>query len=112
MTIPPRASRTTYSPDPPWATDLSILAVGPALPPPIIPHRGPTPRLPGWLRCFAARGWLSYVRLGQEIIRSADFGAILHRMVRWLAGYLWPRTPLWRLWQLRYRLRHWWFDSS
>jgi len=109
----PTSSATASTPRvPDWATDLSILDVGPALPPPVLPHRGQTPRLPEWLRVFAARGWLSYVRLGKEVIGAVDFHQILRRMVRWLACYLWPRTPIWRTWQLRYRIRHWWFDSS
>lgn len=96
---------------PEWANDPAILDQGPSQPPPVLPHRGPTPKLPGWLRCFAARGWLSYVRLGREILCSADFHHILQRMVRWLAHYLWPTTPLWRRYQLRYRILHWWTTS-
>ncbi len=120
---PTTSSATLSQPpglDPEWATDPSLRSgqalarvdLGPSQPPPVLPHRGPTPKLPEWLRCFAARGWLSYVRLGREIIRSPDFHQILQRMVRWLAGYLWPATPLWRPYQLRYRTRHWWFDTS
>ncbi|MDO8690251.1 MAG: hypothetical protein Q7R39_09635 [Dehalococcoidia bacterium] len=99
-------------PYPEWASDPTVWDLGPSAPPPVLPHRGPTPKLPAWLRLFAARGWLSYVRLGKEIIFSVHFHQILHRMVRWLASYLWPREPAWRPWQLRYRIRHWWFDSS
>src|SRR5712692_17896 len=45
---------------------------GPALPPPVLPHRGPIPRLPTGLRRFAVRGWLSYIRLGLEVLRAPD----------------------------------------
>ncbi len=87
---------------------------GPSLPPPVIPHRGERPKLPDWMKLFAARGPLSYVRLGMEILRTLPFIEIPHRMVRWLADYLRPWTPPWRHWQRRYRLHHWhcWIHSS
>lgn len=85
---------------------------GPASPPPVIPHRGETPKLPKWMRPFAARGHLSYVRLGLEVLRSAGFGHILPRLVRWLADYLSFCTPSWRPYQIRYRLKNWWADTS
>jgi hypothetical protein len=69
---------------------------GPALPPPVLPHRGPTPRLPQGLRRFAVRGWLSYVRLGLEVLRAPDLRPLILRALRWLGTYLWPYTPLWR----------------
>jgi hypothetical protein len=114
--VPPPAlpppTRPANSGTPTWAVDPRIWQAGPCMPPPVLPHRGPTPKLPDWMCCFAARGWLSYVRLGKEIIATAHFRHVLQRMVRWLANYLWSRTPLWRPWQLRYRLHHWWCDSS
>lgn len=80
----------------------------PCLPPPVLPHRGPTPKLPPWMKRFAARGHLSYVRLGLEVIRAEDLGWVLRRMVHWLARFLWLWTPLWRPWQHRYRrLQRW-----
>ncbi len=112
LTSPSTPPKPASLPYPEWASDLHSLDAGPSAPPPVLPHRGSTPKLPEWLRLFAARGWLSYVRLGKEIIFSTAFHQLLHRMVRWLAGYLWPKTPTWLPWQLRYRLRHWWFDSS
>ncbi|HLE04702.1 MAG TPA: hypothetical protein VI729_08875 [Anaerolineales bacterium] len=117
--LPQAASPSTPAPAksagswiPEWASDPAILREGPAMPPAIIPHRGQTPQLPRWMRRFTARGWLSYVRLGLEVLRSGDLGQIVRRMVRWLASYLWPWTPRWRAWQVRYRMRHWWIDSS
>jgi hypothetical protein len=94
-------------PLPSWMSDLEP-EEGPVSPPPVIPHRGKTPRLPSWIRPFAARGMLSYVRLGLEILRCPDPPPILHHMLRWLASYLWIWTPLWRPHQIRYRLAHWW----
>ncbi|RPJ39165.1 MAG: hypothetical protein EHM35_02995 [Planctomycetaceae bacterium] len=88
------------------------LLSGPGFAPPIVAHRGARPKLPTWMKRFAARGPLSYVRLGLEVLRSPDLGWVARRMVRWLAAYLWPLTPLWRPWQLRYRFRRWWLDSS
>lgn len=85
---------------------------GPASPPPVIPHRGETPKLPRWMRPFAARGHLSYVRLGLEVLRSVGFGHLLSRLVRWLADYLSFWTPSWRPYQIRYRLKNWWADTS
>lgn len=95
-----------------YLNDPDSLFGGPASPPPIVPHRGERPKLPSWMKRFAARGPLSYVRLGLEVLRSQDLGWIARRMVRWLAAYLWSSTPLWRPWQLRYRFRRWWLDSS
>ncbi len=96
----------------PWMRDPSISGLGPAMPPPIVPHRGETPKLPPWMRPFAARGLLSYVRLGLEVLRSEHLLPLLHRLMDWLGGYLWSRTPNWRPLQIRYRLQHWWADSS
>jgi DDE family transposase len=83
-------------------------AAEPALPPPVQPHRGPTPRLPAGLRRFAVRGWLSYVRLGLAVLRAPALRALIRRALGWLGTYLWPYTPLWRPWQERYRRRRWW----
>jgi hypothetical protein len=85
--------------------------LGPALPPPVVPHRGPRPPLPAWMKRFAARGPLSYVRLGCEVLRAPDLTDLIARLCRWLATYLWPHTPLWRPWQRRYRLRHGWLAA-
>jgi len=85
---------------------------GPALPPPVLPHRGPTPRLPGGLRRFAVRGWLSYIRLGLEVLRAPDLLALVRRALHRLGSYLWPYTPLWRPRQERYRRLHWWPDAA
>lgn len=85
---------------------------GPSSPPPVVPHRGETPKLPDWMRRFAARGHLSYVRLGLEVLRVPDLRYVLRNLVRWLGDYLRFCTPLWRPYQIRYRLRHWWADSS
>lgn len=87
---------------------LDLLDQGPAQPPSPIPHRGSTPKLPSWMRRFAARGHLSYIRLGMEILRTQDLVHLVRRAVRWLGLYLWRLSPLWRRWQIRYRLRHWW----
>jgi hypothetical protein len=92
----------------PNAHAWDLLDQGPAQPPSIIPHRGPPPKLPSWVRRFAARGHLSYVRLGMEILRTQDLVHLVRRAVRWLGLYLWRLSPLWRPWQIRYRLRHWW----
>jgi hypothetical protein len=88
------------------------VAPSPPLPPPVVPHRGAKAKVPGWMRRFAARGPLSYVRLGLEVLRCADLGHILYHLVGWLGEYLWLWRPLWRPWQLHYRLKHWWLDSS
>jgi hypothetical protein len=85
---------------------------GPALPPPVLPHRGATPRLPRGLRRFAVRGWLSYVRLGLEVLRAPDLRALIRRALHWLGTYLWSYTPLWRPRQERYRRLHWWPDAA
>lgn len=92
----------------PNTEDMELLAQGPAQPPPVIPHRGPTPPLPAWMRRFAVRGHLSYVRLGMEILRALDLGSLVRRAVRWLAIYAWTWRPMWRPWQIRYRLKNWW----
>ena len=86
----------------------SLPEQGPAAPPPVLPHRGGDTPLPRWMRRFAARGQLSYARLGLEVLRAPDLGAILRRLVHWLGAYLTPVAPLWRRRQIRYRLRHWW----
>ena len=96
-TAPPMASPPT-----------PLLGQGPAPPPPVCPHRGGAPTVPPYLRRFTARGPLSYVRLGLEVIRAPDLAPILRRLVHWLGIYLWTATPLWRRYQVRYRLRHWW----
>ncbi len=85
---------------------------GPCLPPPVLPHRSPKIKVPRWMRRFAAWGHLSYVRLGLEVLRAPELGAIVRHLIRWLSDYLDPWTPLWRPWQIRYRRRHWWADSS
>jgi hypothetical protein len=85
---------------------------GPGVPPPILPHRGPRLPLPTWMKRFAARGPLSYVRLGWEVLDADDLTLILQRLLAWLAAYLSAWLPLWRPWQLRYRQRHGAFDSS
>jgi hypothetical protein len=89
-----------------------LLDQGPSLPPPVLPHRGPTPRLPAWLRRFATLGGLSYIRLGLEVLRAPDLRWLVRRAVRWLGLYLWTTTPLWRPWQDRYRRLHWWPDAA
>ena len=90
----------------------ALLDQGPSMPPPVLPHRGPTPPLPPWMRRFATRGWLSYIRLGLEVLRAPDLRWLVRRAVRWLALYLWSATPLWRPWQDRYRRLHWWPDAA
>ena len=102
----PLPSLEHAAPNSPIACQL--LDQGPAQPPPVIPHRGPTPELPPWMRRFAVRGWLSYVRLGLEVLRTQDLNRLVHRLARWLGIYFWPSSPLWRPAQLRYRLKHWW----
>jgi hypothetical protein len=90
----------------------ALLALGPSQPPPVLPHRGPTPPLPPWMRRFATRGWLSYVRLGLEVLRATDLAWLVRRAIRWLTLYLWASLPLWRPWQDRYRRVHWWPDAA
>jgi hypothetical protein len=80
---------------------------GPDFVPAVIAHRGDRPKLPSWMRRFAARGPLSYVRLGLEILRSPDLLHIAQRLVRWLAAYLSIWNPPWNRRQIRYRLKHW-----
>ena len=92
----------------PNCPDLDLLEHGPAQPPPVIPHRGPKLRLPHWLRRFAVRGYLSYVRLGMEVLRDKHFTLLVRRTVRWLGLYFWISTPFWLPWHRRYRLKHWW----
>jgi hypothetical protein len=96
---------------PPMAAPVApLLRQGPARPPPVCPHRGPPPAIPPYLRRFTARGPLSYVRLGLEVLRAPDLGRILLRLAHWLGIYLWPHAPPWRPYQIRYRLRHWWAE--
>jgi hypothetical protein len=103
--LPPPQTRTDL-------TDSTILAQGPADPPPIVPHRGTPPKPPPWLKRFVAWGPLSYVRLGREVLRSPDLRPIVARLTRWLTAYLWSWAPLWHPPQVRYRLRSWWAGSS
>ena len=93
---------------PPDHPDFDLLDHGPAQPPPAIPHRGPPLRLPPWMRRFAVRGSLSYVRLGMEVLRDKHLAALVRRTVRWLGLYLWTLTPIWLPRHLRYRRKHWW----
>jgi hypothetical protein len=93
---------------PPDCPDLDLLDHGPALPPPVIPHRSPQLRLPHWMRRFAVRGYLSYVRLGMEILRDPHLTPLVRRMVRWLGLYFWILRPFWRARHRRYRFQHWW----
>jgi hypothetical protein len=93
-------------------TDPSLLAHGPADPPPVVPHRGERPKAAPWLKRFVAWGPLSYVRLGREVLRAADLLPIIQQLTRWLAAYLWSWVPLWRPAQLRYRLHAWWANTS
>lgn len=92
----------------PDADPAAFWEQGPAAPPPVVPHRGPRSPLPVWMRRFAARGPLSYVRLGLEILRTPDLADLVRRAVRWLALFTWRWRPNWRPWQERYRLAHWW----
>lgn len=108
----PQAENETTGASPGASSKPTPPDEGPASPPPVLPHRGQTPKVPPWMRPFAARGHLSYVRLGLEVLRSHGLGDILHRMVRWLGDYLSFWTPLWRDYQIRYRLKNWWVDSS
>ncbi|HZS01214.1 MAG TPA: transposase [Chloroflexota bacterium] len=85
-----------------------VLEPGPAQPPPAVPHRGPATAAPPWMRRFVARGPLSYVRLGLEVLRAPDLAYLVRRLARWLGVYLWSWAPRWRPYQRRYRLRHWW----
>ncbi len=91
-----------------WGPDAPLPPPDPALPPPVQPHRPGSAQPPPWMRRFAVRGQLSYVRLGFEVLRAPDLAAIVQRAVAWLGAYLWSKTPLWRPRQLRYRQRHWW----
>jgi hypothetical protein len=95
---------------PPMSDRLELLDEGPGMVPPPIPHRWQAP-LPDWMRRFAVRGPVSYVRAGLEVLRSPGLEVLVRRLVHWLGIYLWTRTPHWRPHQLRYRLRHWWLDS-
>jgi hypothetical protein len=105
-------SDRTIAPCPEPGCDSSPVEDGPACPPAVLPHRGEVPKLPKYMRRFAARGHLSYVRLGLEVLRSGDLGHIVRRMAHWLRDYLSVWTPSWRPYQVRYRLKHWWVDSS
>ena len=60
------------------------------------------------MRRFAARGALSYLRRGAEVLRAPDLARIVRRCVRWLGIYLWVWTPRWYPWQCRYRGKRWW----
>jgi Transposase DDE domain len=93
---------------PPDCPDRTLLDHGPALPPPTCPHRSSQSTAPTWLRRFTARGPLSYVRLGMEVLRDHHYGRLVRRVVRWLGLYLWIATPIWSPQQLRYRRQHWW----
>jgi hypothetical protein len=92
----------------PNSDDIDLLDHGPAQPPLVVPHRGPRPMLPRWMRRFATRGPLSHVRLGMEILRSNKLADLVRRMARWLGIYLWTKTPMGFPWHVRYRLAHWW----
>jgi hypothetical protein len=107
--VPPSALDTV---PPGTAPTPELLDLGPSMPPAVLPHRGPVPRLPRWLRRFATRGYLSYIRLGLEVLRAPDLRWLVRRAVRWLGLYLWSATPLWRPWQDRYRRLHWWPDAA
>ncbi|MCK4471198.1 MAG: hypothetical protein KAW49_05365, partial [Anaerolineae bacterium] len=82
-------SPTPLEQDLPNTDAVELLDQGPAQPPPVIPHRGPTPKLGSWMRRFAVRRHLSYVRLGMEILRTGDLANLVRRAIRWLAMYLW-----------------------
>ena len=115
--LPATAAEPLPPPPPPLPTrddltDLALLDQGPADPPPIVPHRGAQPKPPPRLKRFVARGPLSYVRLGREVLRAPDLLPIVARLVRWLTVYLWSWTPLWHPAQLRYRLHAWWANTS
>ncbi len=99
-------------PAPPAVAAAAAALLPPAQPPPVLPHRGRTPPVPAWMRRFAARGHLSYVRLGLEVLRAPDLHGVVQRLVWWLAHYLWPHTPLWLPWQRRYRRRHAWLAAA
>src|SRR5438477_4758176 len=90
---------------------VPLLEQGPALPPPVQPHRGPQPKLAAWEKRFAARGHLSYVRLGCEVLRAPDLGGIVRRLAHWVGIFLWCFAPAWSRRQRRYRRRTWW-DTS
>ena len=101
----PRVSPEAPLPEAYWTA-------GPALPPPVQPHRPGSSPPPTWMRRFAVRGWLSYVRLGLEVLRAPDLTELVRRVVRWLGFHLWPTVPLWRPRQARYRRLHWWPDAA
>ena len=111
LATPPADPALAAAP-PTTAQDSPLLDQGPALPAPAWPHRGPPHRLPAWMRRFAARGPLSYVRLGFEVLVAADLAHVVRRCVRWLGIYLSLRSPLWYPWQRRYRLKHWWPQAA
>lgn len=94
---------------PPDSQLSSEIARGaPALPPHPSPHRGPSQPLPAWMKRFAVRGPLSFVRLGLEVLRLPDLLAIVCRLVHWIGIWLWPYAPPWTSRQLAYRRSHWW----
>jgi hypothetical protein len=92
----------------PDCPNRELLEHGPAQPPPVCPHRRPNAQPPTWMRRFAARSPLSYVRLGMEVMRDHLLAPLVRRTVRWLGLYLWITTPLWSPKQLPYRRIHWW----
>jgi hypothetical protein len=95
-TLPPPPAPPSLETAPPHADPLpSLLDQGPADPPPVVAHRRPPDRLPRWMRRFAVRGALSYVRLGCEVLRAPDLLRLVRRAVHWLGLYLWSVTPLW-----------------
>lgn len=108
----PSENKESSAPCPEPAGNESGADEGPSLPPAVLPHRGETPKLPSWMRPFAARGHLSYVRLGLEVLRSKGLGHIPRNLLAWLSDYLGFWTPLWRPYQIRYRRKHWWADTS
>jgi hypothetical protein len=95
----------TVAPD---CHDLDLLDHRPALPPSVIPHRSPHLRLPHWMQRFAVRGYLSYVRLGMEILRDPCLTLLVRRMVRWLGLYFWTLRPFWLPATAATASKHWW----
>ncbi|MDQ6721275.1 MAG: transposase [Candidatus Dormibacteraeota bacterium] len=107
----PRSIQRPCGPQPACEEPDRPLLLGPSMPPPIVAHRGPTPKPPPWLRRFVARGSLSYVRLGWEVLPQPDLLPIIQHLVNWLGDWLRSANPRWRPWQLRYRSRHWWPEA-
>lgn len=104
----PQTAAAALEQAPPDDPDPDLLLHGPAQPSAVRPHRGPLDPLPHWMRRFAVRGGLSYVRLGMEVLRDQHLAALVRRAVRWLGIYLWTLTPLWLSWHRRHRHKHWW----